>query len=133
MNGGSALVIGGLTFMVAFALAAVGLAGLVALRRRFALRPRHGPHVTSPRLQALRERLASHWPESDDDDWPRTTRILPWMLAGFLAMLWLVPFNSIELNASLPIDMPLDRLVLPFLVGVVAAGARGRRPRGAAP
>ena len=50
------------------------------------------------------------------------------MLAVFLAMLWLVPFNSIELNASLPIDMRLDRLVLPFLVGtwVLALAAGGR-------
>jgi hypothetical protein len=51
-------------------------------------------------------------------DWPRTTRVLPWMLAFFIAMLWLVPFEQIQLNVSLPIGLPLDRLVLPFLIGV---------------
>ncbi len=115
-------------------LAAVGLVGLVALRRRVRrLRAAtRAPHATSPRLHALRERLASHWPESDDDDWPRTTRLLPWMLAVFLAMLWLVPFYSIELNASLPIDMRLDRLLLPFLVGTwLLALAAGRSRRAA--
>ena len=128
-NGGSAVVIGGLTFMVAFVLSGAGLLGLVALRRRFgAPKSDTRPHATSPRFHALRERLASHWPESDDDDWPRTTRLLPWMLAVFLAMLWLVPFYSIELNASLPIDMRLDRLLLPFLVGtwLLALVAGGR-------
>jgi hypothetical protein len=62
-------------------------------------------------------------------DWPRTTRVLPWMIAGFIVMLWLVPFNSIELTFSTPIDMHLDRLVLPFIVGVwllaMAAGGPG--------
>jgi hypothetical protein len=49
-------------------------------------------------------------------DWPNTTRVLPWMIAGFIAVLWLVPFDAIELNASMPVDMKLDRLLLPFLV-----------------
>ena len=66
--------------------------------------------------------------DSAAGDWPRTTRVLPWMLAGFLAILWLVPFNEVELNASLPIDLKLDRLVLPFIVvvWVVAVVAGGR-------
>ncbi len=49
-------------------------------------------------------------------DWPRTTRVMPWMLAGFMAVLWLVPFDSISLRVSLPIDVKFDRLVLPFVV-----------------
>lgn len=69
-------------------------------------------------------------PESPEgeDDWPHTTRLLPWMLAGFVALLWLVPFNSIELNASLPIDPTLDRLVLPFvaIAWILALVAGGR-------
>ena len=62
------------------------------------------------------------------DDWPRTTRVLPWMLAGFIAILWLVPFNSIELSASLPIDLKFDRLVLPFIIAtwVLALAIGGR-------
>ena len=61
------------------------------------------------------------------DDWPHTTRLLPWMIAGFIAMLWLVPFNGVLLNASLPIDLNLDRLVLPVIVltWVVALAAGG--------
>jgi hypothetical protein len=53
-------------------------------------------------------------------DWPRTTRVMPWMIAGFLVILWLVPFNVIQLTASLPFDLKLDRIVLPFLFGVWA-------------
>ena len=67
-------------------------------------------------------------------DWPHTTRVLPWMIAGFIVMLWLVPFNSVELAKSTPIDMHLDRLVLPFIVGlwlmaIVAGGAGAPRIR----
>lgn len=42
-------------------------------------------------------------------------------------MLWLVPFNSIHLRASLPIDLQLDRLVLPVMVvfWIAALVARG--------
>jgi len=64
-----------------------------------------------------------------EGDWPRTTRVLPWMIAGFMAMLWLVPFNVIQLTTSLPFDMKLDRLVLPIIAATwllsLAAGGRG--------
>ena len=49
-------------------------------------------------------------------DWPRTTRVMPWMLAAFIAILWLVPFDSIALKVSLPIDLKFDRLILPIVV-----------------
>jgi hypothetical protein len=52
-----------------------------------------------PRLHQLRDAV------SYAGDWPRTTRVLPWMIAAFIAMLWLVPFNQIALAASLPIDL----------------------------
>jgi hypothetical protein len=64
-----------------------------------------------------------------EGNWPRTTRVLPWMIAAFMAMLWLVPFNVIQLTTSLPFDMKLDRLVLPIIAATwllsVAAGGRG--------
>jgi hypothetical protein len=41
------------------------------------------------------------------DDWPHTKRVLPWGLAGFLAMLFLVPFQSIELPGGANLDRPL--------------------------
>jgi hypothetical protein len=46
-------------------------------------------------------------------DWPRTTRVIPWMIAGFLFIIWLVPFNVIQLTVSLPFDLKLDRILLP--------------------
>ena len=73
----------------------------------------------SPRLRAL----ARH-----GGAWPHTPRALPWAMAGFLAILWLVPFNSITLSASLPLDLRFDRIVLPFVVAlwVLALAGGGR-------
>jgi hypothetical protein len=60
-------------------------------------------------------------------DWPRTTRLLPWSLAVFMAIVWLVPFNTIQLSASVPIDLKFDRLVLPGVVAlwIVAVAVGG--------
>jgi hypothetical protein len=105
--------VGLLTFMVAFGLTAVALLGLIYRRyRRFAA------HSGGAHLE----------PDDGLDNWPHTTRALPWLIAGFIAMLWLVPFNKIELAMSMPIDMKLDRLVLPFIVGtwLLAFMAGGR-------
>ncbi|MGZ4181599.1 MAG: O-antigen ligase family protein [Solirubrobacteraceae bacterium] len=69
------------------------------------------------------------------DDWPHTNRILPWLIAGFLVVLWLVPFNSIALGgASIPIDLKFDRIVLPIIVltwilALAAGGKAGPRIR----
>lgn len=49
------------------------------------------------------------------DLWPRTTRVLPWSLAGFLVMLWVVPFDAVSLPIPLPLDAKLDR---PLLAGL---------------
>ncbi len=63
-------------------------------------------------------------------DWPRTGRALPWLVAAFMVVIWLIPFNEIQLAVSLPIDLKFDRLVLPVLAGVwvlvLAAGGRDR-------
>jgi hypothetical protein len=48
-------------------------------------------------------------------DWPRTTRLLPWLLFGFLAMIWVVPFDSVMLPAGLPVNLTLDRAFLVVL------------------
>jgi len=45
-------------------------------------------------------------------DWPRTSRLLPWLLFGFLAMIWVIPFDSILLPAGLPVNLTLDRAFL---------------------
>jgi hypothetical protein len=99
-----ALIVGAFTFVTAFALTCALLFGLVALagRRR--------PH----------RQLARAEEEPADDDWPHTSRALPWMLAAFVAMLWLTPFDNVQLSFSTPIDMKLDRIVLPFIVAVWA-------------
>jgi hypothetical protein len=63
-------------------------------------------------------------------DWPHTTRVLPWLIAAFMVVVWLVPFNEIQLAVSLPVDLKFDRLVLPVLVAVwvlvLAAGGRDK-------
>ena len=33
-------------------------------------------------------------PPAATDDWPRTSRPMPWALAAFMAMIWLVPFEG---------------------------------------
>jgi hypothetical protein len=60
-------------------------------------------------------------------DWPHTTRLLPWMLFGFLAMLWVIPFDSINLPFGGPVDMTLDRPVLVLLAAVWLFGANALR------
>jgi hypothetical protein len=115
INPGASLATGVLAFLVGFFLTCGVLVLIVVW-----LRPDY--------LRSLASRLASPRDEPEGDDWPNTTRVLPWMLAGFLAILWLVPFNSIELAASLPIDLKLDRLVLPFVaVAWILALLAGQR------
>lgn len=68
-------------------------------------------------------------PQADDDDaWPNTKRVLPWVVAGFMALIWLTPFNQMQLGQNAPIDLKLDRLVLPVIVvvWVLALTAGGR-------
>ncbi len=99
-----------LTFLVAFAVCFGLLFGMAEVRRgwlRAGRRPDPGgPVAATPRPEG-RGRL---------DDWPHTTRVLPWMVAGFIAMLWLLPIDAITIQASLPVDLKLDRLVLPVIV-----------------
>ncbi len=75
---------------------------------------------------------------STADAWPHTRRPMPWLLAAFLVMIFLVPFEAIHLDVPLPVSSDLDRF---FVAGLVAAfalcaliGERERivrlRPRG---
>jgi O-Antigen ligase len=126
--------IAALTFVVVFG-ACCGLAALIAAVRRGWRRGSRPTAAVRAAGEAVSTRLRSApllptTPDRDRprrDDWPHTTRLLPWMIAGFIAMLWLVPFNGVLLNASLPIDLNLDRLVLPVIVltWVVALAAGG--------
>ena len=130
VNQRAPLAIAGLTLLTVFALSCALLLGLVHLRdRRSAANTAPRPELPPPSngapdgerrssgwLDLLRSRLGARDPRTPlDDHWPRTWRVLPWTLAGFIALLWLVPFNSLTLNVSLPINLSLDRIVLPVV------------------
>lgn len=114
ISGGTVAQIFGLTFLVAFG---ATCALLLLLRRLARPRPPSSAAVAEPRTLVSRA-----------GDWPQTTRVLPWMIAGFLVILWMVPFNKIQLSASLPFDLKFDRLVLPllFAVWILALAAGGK-------
>jgi hypothetical protein len=118
LSAGTNLKVAGLTFFLAFAIAYTALRTLISVRR--------GPRRTTG--------AAALVGVDDHDAWPRTTRVLPWMLAGFIAMLWLAPFDSLQLDVPAPIDLKLDRIVLPVIVttwvlSLVAGGAGAPRLR----
>jgi hypothetical protein len=61
-------------------------------------------------------------------DWPRTGRAIPWLLAAFLGLLWLVPSEAIVLPVPLPIDAHPDRfLLLALAVAALASVLAGRQ------
>jgi hypothetical protein len=103
------LEIAALTFLVIFGVSFGLLCGGAAIRRGWV----RGGSV--PRFVAAKAEPAPPV-EEPGGAWPRTNRILPWMIAGFLVLLWLTPFNDIQLQSSLPVDLKLDRLVLPVIV-----------------
>lgn len=115
--------IAALTFLVVFGLSCGCLAVLAGIRRGWRQASSRVGAATVPVAAPTR----SNRDQEQRDDWPHTSRVLPWMIAGFMALLWLVPFNSIALGISLPIDLKLDRLLLPVivLVWVVALAAGG--------
>jgi hypothetical protein len=63
------------------------------------------------------------------DDWPHTTRVLPWALAGFMAMLFLVPFQSIELPMGANLDRPLLVALALLWLCTLALVSGAARPR----
>jgi hypothetical protein len=68
------------------------------------------------------------------NNWPHTTRPLPWLLAGFLVMIFLVPFDSIAFKIHLPANATFDLVFLVGMIGVFVGGRaiqsrRGRPPR----
>ncbi len=66
------------------------------------------------------------------DEWPYTTRLLPWALAGFMAMLFLVPIDAITLPIHLPVNGTLDRPVV-IALAMLWFCEHGRRERRRAP
>jgi hypothetical protein len=50
----------------------------------------------------MRSQAAGYAPSGGDDAWPHTRRPLPWLFAALLAMIFLVPFDAIQLKVGLP-------------------------------
>lgn len=63
---------------------------------------------------------------STEDNWPHTRRPLPWLVAAFLAMLFLVPFGGIKIKLHLPADATPDRLLIVAMVMAIVFGAHPR-------
>jgi O-Antigen ligase len=73
------------------------------------------------------------------DAWPRTRRPLPWLIAGFLAAVYLIPIDGVHLKIPLPFSSDFDRFCVAAIVAtwvtVAVAGNRREavirlRPRG---
>lgn len=131
-NSGATVTIAFLTFITFFALAIVAMLGIGRLLRWRAARTagpvKEGDGRWAQERMPSTELRRTSLDEPVGDSWPHTTRALPWMFAGFIGLIWLTPFNNIALTASLPIELRLDRIVLPFVVIVwlLALAARGR-------
>ncbi|MGA9858950.1 MAG: O-antigen ligase family protein, partial [Solirubrobacteraceae bacterium] len=98
-------VIAALTFITAFTLSFVIL--LVLIRKPWRSRD---PEPVPAQRTRLSARGAANW--------PRTSRMLPWSVAGLIMMVWLTPFDRIQLQASGPVNITLDRIVLPFVFAI---------------
>jgi hypothetical protein len=109
------------TMAAAFLLVLVLGGGLLLARRRRTLSgPAPALSGSAPALSGPAGALSGSAPALSGPaggDWPHTTRLLPWALAGFVAMLFLVPFDALDLPVGLPLNSNADR---PFLVILVA-------------
>ena len=57
------------------------------------------------------------------DDWPHTKRLMPWLIAVFVGMVFLIPINGIELKVHLPFDSKIDRFALAAMIGLLIVKA----------
>jgi O-antigen ligase len=74
------------------------------------------------------------WPtavaKDRSDDWPHTKRLMPWLLAAFMAMVFLIPIDATEVKVHLPVDSKPDRFLIAVLVIRALLPKTGeRRPR----
>jgi O-Antigen ligase len=69
-------------------------------------------------------------PPRSADAWPRTRRPLPWLFAGFLAAIFLIPVDGIHLKVHLPFSSDLDRLFVALIFATWALGALLGKPEG---
>ncbi len=61
--------------------------------------------------------------DAASDAWPRTKRPMPWLMAAFLAMIFLVPFEAVRLKVNLPVSSSLDRFLIILIAAVWIGGA----------
>lgn len=123
-NSSARIEIAGLTFITAFALAFIGL--FLVIRRPWRRREAQDEAGRPARRQRLTERALG--------DWPRTTRVLPWSIAGLIAMFWLTPFDRLQLGGSgAPINITLDRVVLPIVAVIWLVAFAFKADSGVAP
>jgi O-antigen ligase len=94
--------------LMAFAFMLVLLVGGSLL---WARRHRRGQLLCDAAATAKLDRLDDP-PGAEEDAWPHTKRVLPWGLAGFVTMLFVVPFDAIDLPVHLPVNSTLDRPVV---------------------
>jgi hypothetical protein len=70
---------------------------------------------------------------AEADDWPHTRRLMPWTMAAFVAMIFLVPIDSMSLPIHLPLDSKPDRVVLVAIgllwISTLAVVSGAARPR----
>jgi hypothetical protein len=67
-------------------------------------------------------------PGPGPDLWPRTTRVLPWSIAAFTAMFFLVPFDAMTVTAAKP-DRPLLLIIVGLWLLSLAVMRGENRPR----
>jgi O-Antigen ligase len=70
-------------------------------------------------MSAVATRPVTTW---EGDAWPRTRRPLPWLFAAMLGMIFLVPFDAVHLDLSLPVSSDLDRFLVIAIVGTWLLG-----------
>jgi polysaccharide biosynthesis protein PslJ len=56
---------------------------------------------------------------STSDDWPHTSRLMPWMIAIFIGMVFLIPIDGTTFKIHLPVDSRPDRFMLVGMVGIL--------------
>ena len=58
-------------------------------------------------------------PAPKTDDWPHTSRLMPWVIAFFIGMVFLIPIDGTQFKVHLPVDSKPDRFVIAVMVGVL--------------
>lgn len=73
--------------------------------------------------------IAPPAPMPADDAWPRTRRPLPWLFAALLVMIFLVPFDAMQLKVAMPVSSDFDRFLVIAIVVVWGVGTALGKPQ----